>query len=107
MENKEINPIEIGSTIANIRKSKKLSQKKLGELINISATHISTVENGGSYSLDTLITICNGLDTRIDYVIYGNIRSSKADNLNDLASLCNDDEIDILIALAKIMIGKH
>lgn len=59
----KINPVEIGSTLSKIRKNNKLTQLQLSEKISISPTHISTVENGGSYSLDTLLAICNGLNT--------------------------------------------
>ena len=73
-------------------------------MINISSTHISTVENGGSYSLNTLITICDGLGTRLDYILYGNIRDNKKDNLIDLLNLCTDKDIAVLEAVARTLI---
>ncbi|APC91108.1 MULTISPECIES: helix-turn-helix domain-containing protein [Francisella] len=38
--------IQIGQEIANIRKSKKISQQKMSDDINISRTTISNIENG-------------------------------------------------------------
>lgn len=99
-----INALKIGRQLAKLRKEKKLTQEELGRKINISSNHISTVENGGSYSLNTLIAICDGLDTTLDYVIYGNIRSDNRDNLVDLLNLCNDREISILFAVAKALL---
>lgn len=94
----------IAERIKHFRESANLTQEKLGERINISPTHISTVENGGSYSLNTLITICDGLNTRLDYVLYGNIRDNGKDNLIDLLNLCTNKDIAILEAVAHTLI---
>lgn len=104
MNNIKINTVNIGSHIVKLRKEQHLTQEKLGERINISPTHISTVENGGSYSLNTLITICDGLNTRLDYVLYGNIRDNGKDNLIDLLNLCTNKDIAILEAVAHTLI---
>lgn len=102
--NIKIDSRKIGSHIVQLRKEKHLTQEALGELINISPTHISTVENGGSYSLQTLINICDGLDARLDYVLYGNIRNNNKDNLLDLINLCSENEIAVLEAVARTLI---
>lgn len=104
MNNIKINTVNIGSHIVKLRKEQHLTQEKFGERINISPTHISTVENGGSYSLNTLITICDGLNTRLDYVLYGNIRDNGKDNLIDLLNLCTNKDIAILEAVAHTLI---
>lgn len=104
MNNIKINTVNIGSHIVKLRKEQHLTQEKLGERINISPTHISTVENGGSYSLNTLITICDGLNTRLDYVLYGNIRDNGKNNLIDLLNLCTNKDIAILEAVAHTLI---
>lgn len=62
------------------------------------------MENGGSYSLNTLISICDGLNTRLDYVLYGEIRDNNKDNLIDLLNLCTEKEISILESVAKTLI---
>lgn len=105
--NIKIDARKIGSHIVQLRKEKHLTQESLGEIINISPTHISTVENGGSYSLHTLINICDGLGTRLDYVLYGNIRDNNKDNLLDLINLCTDKEIAVLEAVARTLIENH
>ena len=104
MSNIKINRTKIGSHIVKLRKEQHLTQESLGKKIHISPTHISTVENGGSYSLNTLITICDGLDTRLDYILYGNIRDNSKDNLIDLLNLCTDKDIAILESVAHTLI---
>lgn len=104
---KNFNSKKIGSRLATIRKEKGLTQEQLSDKIHISSTHISTVENGGSYSLDVLLSICDGLDTRLDYILYGNLRSKKVDNLNDLASICADEDLDVLLAVAQVLVDKR
>lgn len=104
MSNLKINSVKIGSHIVKLRKEQHLTQEELGEIIHISPTHISTVENGGSYSLNTLITICDGLNTRLDYILYGNIRDNDKDNLIDLLNLCTDRDIAILESVAHTLI---
>lgn len=107
MSNIKINAAKIGSHIVELRKEQHLTQNALGEKIHISPTHISTVENGGSYSLNTLIAICDGLNTRLDYVLYGNIRDNHKDNLIDLLNLCTDRDIRILEAVAHTLIDNR
>ncbi|MDY3830434.1 MAG: helix-turn-helix transcriptional regulator [Erysipelotrichaceae bacterium] len=104
MGNVKIDTVKIGSHIVKLRKEQHLTQEELGNIIHISSTHISTVENGGSYSLNTLISICDGLNARLDYVLYGNIRDNDIDNLIDLLNLCSEKEILILEAVAKTLI---
>lgn len=104
MSNIKINTRNIGSHIVKLRKDQHLTQDDSGKIIHISPTHISTVENGGSYSLNTLITICDGLDARLDYILYGNIRDNNKDNLIDLLNLCTDKDIVLLEAIAHTLI---
>ena len=98
---------KIGSRIAQLRKEQNYTQIQFGEKVNISPTHISTVENGGSYSLNTLLAICDGLDTTLDYVLYGNLRNTDKDNLKDIINICNDYEVAVLLSLAKSMIDNR
>lgn len=104
MNNVKVDAVKIGSHIVKLRKEQHLTQEELGRKIHIASTHISTVENGGSYSLNTLISICDGLNTRLDYVLYGEIRDNNKDNLIDLLNLCTEKEISILESVAKTLI---
>lgn len=53
----------LGLNIAYYRKAKNLSQMKLSELLNISRTHMSRIENADcAVSLDVVFDICDILD---------------------------------------------
>ena len=53
---------KLGLNVAYYRKSKGLSQIKLAELVNISATHMSRIETAEcAVSLDVLFSICDAL----------------------------------------------
>ena len=52
----------LGLNIAYYRKAEKISQIKLAELINISRTHMSRIENADcAVSLDVIFDICDAL----------------------------------------------
>lgn len=53
---------QLGLNIAYYRKKNGLSQSKLAELVNISRTHMSRIENADcSVSLDAIFEICDAL----------------------------------------------
>lgn len=59
--------ILIGKNLKRIRESKKLSQENLGEMINITNTKISAIENGREgMGKDIMTRICNTLNIRPD-----------------------------------------
>lgn len=52
----------LGLNIAYYRKEKGLSQSQLAELVNISRTHMSRIENADcAVSLDVVFDICDAL----------------------------------------------
>lgn len=107
MNKVKVDAIQIGAHIVKLRKEQRITQEELAKKVNLSATHVSTVENGGSYSLNTLISICDALGARLDYVLYGEIRNNKRDNLVDLLNVCTDREIDILESIAHTLIDNR
>lgn len=55
----------LGLNIAYYRKEKGLSQNQLAELVNISRTHMSRIENADcAVSLDVVFDICDALCVR-------------------------------------------
>lgn len=102
-----VNYRKIGSRIAQCRKEKKLTQSQLGEIVNLSKNHISNVESGGSYSLDTLLVICDALDITPDYVLMGTIRNDRKKDFQDVLKLCTDWETSILLAFAELLINSR
>lgn len=102
-----VNYRKIGSRIAQRRKEKKLTQSQLGEIVNLSKNHISNIESGGSYSLDTLLVICDALDITPDYVLMGTIRSDRKEDFQDILKLCTDWETSILLSFAEVLINSR
>lgn len=61
--------INIGENLKNARKNKKLTQKVVGEKINISKTAISKQENDKSYpKLNILVELADLYDVSLDYL---------------------------------------
>lgn len=55
----------LGLNIAYYRKEKGLSQSQLAELVNVSRTHMSRIENADcAVSLDVVFDICDALSIK-------------------------------------------
>ncbi|WP_165157895.1 helix-turn-helix domain-containing protein [Parabacteroides sp. ZJ-118] len=59
----------IGTRIANIRKEKGYTVRRLAEIANIRPATISNVENGKfSVGIDILARICDALEVKIEII---------------------------------------
>ena len=64
--------IPIGSRIAEIRRSHKVTQERLADILDVSPKHISHTECGtSSLSLKNLMEFCKQFDCSLDYIIFG------------------------------------
>lgn len=106
MNNINIDYKKIGRILAQIRNEQNLTQNDFGNLINISPTHISTVENGGSCSLNTLLAICDGLNVSLPYVVCGHLRNNNRDNFIDLLDFCDEDDFEVLFTIAQTLVRR-
>ena len=62
----------IGQRIRKFRKARNLSQEKLAELVDISTTHMSHIETGGTkLSLPVLADIAAVLKVSTDEILFG------------------------------------
>ncbi len=63
-----MNLLELGNSIRNLRKEKKLTQEELSKMANISRATLSKLENGSiaHVSIVTLNTILNCLGYELD-----------------------------------------
>ena len=62
--------IALGIRIKKMRQQKKLTQEQLAEQAGISAAFIGHIERGTRIaSLDTLVAICNTLETSPEYLL--------------------------------------
>lgn len=68
----EIDAVEIGKRIKEIRKRNEISQRELADEICISISQLSNYENGKKTpGLQTLTNICEALNTSIDSIVFG------------------------------------
>ncbi|MGN0485255.1 MAG: helix-turn-helix domain-containing protein [Lachnospiraceae bacterium] len=64
--------IAIGKRIAQIRRSHKITQEALADMLEVSPKHISHVENAtSSFSLRNLLEFCNIFHCSLDYIMFG------------------------------------
>ncbi len=62
----------IGNRIAEVRRSHKVTQERLADILDVSPKHISHTECGtSSLSLKNLMEFCRQFDCSLDYIIFG------------------------------------
>ncbi len=60
----------VGQRIRRLRRRKKLSQAKLSEMVDVSPTYISHLENGMKFmTVETLIALANALGVSTDAIL--------------------------------------
>lgn len=96
---------EIGMRIRESRKNKKLSQLELSELLNISPTHMSDIENGKTnIGLDIFMRLTEILEVSADWLLQTDIPSVNAilsNEANILFSDCSSSEMQTLLKIMK------
>ncbi|MBQ7942289.1 MAG: helix-turn-helix transcriptional regulator [Muribaculaceae bacterium] len=71
----------VGQRIRRLRRRKNLSQAKLSEMVDVSTTYISHLENGMKFmSVETLIALANALGVSTDAIL--------CDSLDQQLSAC-------------------
>jgi len=95
----------IGKRIFNLRRERNITQEQLAELVNLSVTQVSKLENGKSrLSLDSLINIATVLDASTDEILFGRIQAGadhRYDEVLDIFSDCDKTELRILIQTSR------
>lgn len=80
----------ISTRIADVRRSNKITQEALADMLGVSPKHISHVENATScFSLKNLIQFCTIFNCSFDYIIFGKQN-------NELLSKLPDEIVKIL-----------
>ncbi len=98
---------EVGLRIREARKEKHLSQNELSEMIQISPSHMSDIENGKtSISLDIFMRITEALQVSSDWLLRTNIpqvANLQSGELADILSDCSVQETQALIKMLRNM----
>ena len=92
---------EIGNRIAALRKSKRITQDQLSELLDVTPKHISAVERGlSSLSTEKMIQLCTIFDCNMDYLVRGkNTENDMAyfpDSMIEIFRSNDQNEINLL-----------
>lgn len=67
---KELDFVQIGQRIREIRVNKQLTQEYLADKTGVNVSHISNIENNKvKISLTLLVGICNAMDVTVDYIL--------------------------------------
>ena len=81
----------LGERIAQTRKSQKLSQEKLAELADITATNLSHIERGKvKTSIETLVAIANALNVTSNDLLCDSLNSYSTQELKNQIAACLD-----------------
>lgn len=95
----------IGKRIRLARIKKNMTQETLSNLIDVSPTYVSTIENGHTkLSLPTLINIAAALETTVDHLLYDNIPvlvSQYDADMKEIMDGCSPEEKVFLLQLMK------
>lgn len=92
-----MNLIYLGSRIKELRELKKITQVKLGELINKNDKYISCIERGINLpSMSAFVKILDILGGSADYVLNNTSNENLSDYMEKLKLLSNDDRQYVL-----------
>ena len=98
-----IDYILLGENIKKHRKSEKLSQSTLAEIVNVSVSYISRIECGKNHaSLELLVNICEALGTTLAEVMTGNQGNFPEEYLIEFTQImngCTTDDKRLLIEI--------
>lgn len=98
----------LGSRIRELRKTTKLSQEQLSEIIGVDPKHMSRIELGKSFSsLDTLEAIARTFHVELkDLFDYSHLepRTNYKEQLAELLEGANEEKVKLIYKMAKALI---
>ena len=98
----------LGSRIRELRKSTKLSQEQLSEIIGVDPKHMSRIELGKSFSsLDTLEALAKTFHVELkDLFDFSHLETQRdyKKQLDDLLDGANEDSLKLIYKMAKALI---
>jgi transcriptional regulator with XRE-family HTH domain len=92
----------IGGRIRTLRKERGLTQPELATAIGKDQSTISDIERGAGFSAETLMALCDALETTAEYVMRGknqvpspNLKRAQA----AMRTLTDEERLDLLTAM--------
>lgn len=97
----------LGKRIIDARKSKKISQLELSEMVGISVSHLSNIENGyTSFGVEIFIKIVEALNVSADELLLiksPTVTTKLSSEFDELISDCSPTEVVTILKMAKEM----
>ena len=99
----------MGNRIKIRRKELRIKQAELAERLNISNSHMSSIENGRQKpSLDIFIQICNLLNVTPDYLLLGSMHAYNIpQDIIDKLRLCNQSGIELAGDFIELLVKRN
>jgi transcriptional regulator with XRE-family HTH domain len=96
---------EMATRIKNRRESLGFTQENFCEIINLSASSYTKIENAFQKpALDTLIKIAQHLDLSLDYIVFGNESPKEAQDSDVLTALLKSTDKEKLLHAGKFLV---
>lgn len=99
----EIDYTAIGKRVKKFRKSRRLSQEQLAELLDISVPHMSNIENGKTkFSFQLFVDLADKLEISSDILLYDGITPKEAvrrtilQEINEQLMECTDIQMQMI-----------
>ncbi|MCM1234284.1 MAG: helix-turn-helix domain-containing protein [Ruminococcus flavefaciens] len=104
---KELDFSTIGSRLRETRTSKGLTQEYLADYADVNVSHISNIENNRvKISLTLLVSLCNALDTTVDYILASEYIQPESSIEKELALAVHDlpyEKQETLLKIARVL----
>lgn len=98
---------DVGNRIREVRKSKRLSQNELSEMIKVTPSYMSDIENGKvNISLDVFMRVTEALQVSADWLLRTNVpqvAKIQTGEIADILSDCSATETQALIKMLRSM----
>lgn len=108
-----VNWIEVGSRIRDLRKKNALTIERLSELLEVSTSFVGLIEKGESgISADNLLSLSQLFKVTVDYLLTGednpflNKNKDRFEALETYLYDYTDEEIDFILEMAKFLKSK-
>lgn len=98
---------QIGKRIRYIRKSKKITQEKLAEMIDVSVPYISNIENGKvTASAEIIVRLTQALHTSSDTILCLETENNEeqAEPFAKLIKQCSKEETEYILEIIRIIV---
>lgn len=101
----------VGKRLAELRKSKKITQEKLAEMTNLANNYISNIENNRSIpSLETLVKLCDALEVTPNDILLGvsvNSNQYMHDELQNKINQCTPKEKRLIEGFISLLLAER